>query len=120
MNNGVYGKTIENFRIRIGVRLISNINNYSKSKPKPSYVSQKIFDKVAIRKSKVTLKFNKSAYFGMCILDLSKVFMYEFHYDYIKNNYAIKSRLLFIDTVSLMYETKTEDAYVYVYFSKEK
>ena len=37
--------------------------------------------------------------------------MYEFHYDYIKNKYDNKSRLLFTDTDSLMYEIKTEDLY---------
>ena len=47
----------------------------------------------------------------MCILELSKVFMYEFHYDYIKNKYGNNSRLLFTDTDSLMYEIKTGDVY---------
>ena len=47
----------------------------------------------------------------MCILELSKVLMYEFHYDYIKNKYDNKSKLLFTDTDSLMYEIKTEDVY---------
>ena len=47
----------------------------------------------------------------MCILDLSKVLMYEFHYDYIKNKYDNKSKLLFRDTDSFMYEIKTEDVY---------
>ena len=37
--------------------------------------------------------------------------MYKFHYDYIKNKYNKKSKLLFIDTDSLMYESKTEDVY---------
>ena len=37
--------------------------------------------------------------------------MYIFHYDYIKNIYDNKSKLLFKDTVSLMYEIKTEDVY---------
>ena len=47
----------------------------------------------------------------MCILDLSKVLMYEFHYDYIKNKYDNISKLLFADTDSLMYGIKTEDVY---------
>ena len=47
----------------------------------------------------------------MCIFELSKVLMYEFHYDYIKNKYDNNSRILFIDTDSLMYEIKTEDVY---------
>ena len=44
-------------------------------------------------------------------LELSKVLMYEFHYDYITNKYGNKPRLLFTDTDSLMYEIKTEDVY---------
>ena len=39
----------------------------------------------------------------MCILELSKVQIYEFHYDFIKNKYDSKSKLLFIDAESLMY-----------------
>ena len=71
----------------------------------------KIFDNdlVAIHKSKVTLTFNKPVYVGMCILDLSKVLIYEFHYSYIENEYSNSSRLSFTDTDSLMYEIKTED-----------
>ena len=55
----------------------------------------------------------------MCILELSKALMYEFHYDYIKNRYDNKSKLLFTDTDSLMYEIKTEDAYEDVSSNKE-
>ena len=58
-------------------------------------MSNKIFDNdlVAIRKNNVTLRLNKLAYIGMCILVLSKVLMYEFHYDYIENNYGNNSKL---------------------------
>ena len=76
-------------------------------------MSHKIFgnDSVAMRKNKVTLTLNKPAYIVMCMLELSKVFMYEFHCEYIKNKYGNKSRLLFTDTDSLMYEIETEDVY---------
>ena len=47
----------------------------------------------------------------MCILELSKVLMHEFHYDYIKNKYGSNLKLLFTDTDGLMYEIKTEDVY---------
>ena len=65
-------------------------------------MSHKIFDNdlVAIRKNIVTLTLNKPAYIGMCILESSKVLMYEFHCDYIKNNYGNNSRLLFTETDS--------------------
>ena len=67
-------------------------------------MSHKIFDNnlVAIRQSKVALRLNKPAYTGMYILELSKVLIYEFHYDYIKNQYDNKSKLLFTDTDSLI------------------
>ena len=44
----------------------------------------------AIHKSKLALKLNKPVYIRMCVLELSKVFMYEFHYDYIKMKYDSK------------------------------
>ena len=47
----------------------------------------------------------------MCILELSKVLMCEFHHNYIKNICNYKSKLLFTDTDSLMYEIKTDDFY---------
>ena len=104
---------MENVRNRTNVKLISNEEDYLKCISKRSYMSQKLFDNdlVAIRKSKVLLKLNKPAYIGMCILELSKVLMYEFNYDYIKNNYDIKTKLLFTDTDSLIFEIKTEDVY---------
>ena len=54
----------------------------------------------------------------MCILDLRKLLIYEFHYDYIKNKHDSKSKLLFTDTDSVTYEMKTED--VYGDFSNDK
>ena len=61
---------------------------------KSRYMSHNIFDNnlVAVRKSKITLALSKPVYIGMCILDLSKILMNEFHYDYIKNEYDNKSR----------------------------
>ena len=83
-------------------------------------MSHKIFDNnlVPIRKIKLALKLNKPVYIGMCILDLSKVLMCKFHYDYIKNKYDNELKLLFADIDSLMYEIKTE--YVYEDFSTNK
>ena len=104
---------MENLKNRINVKLVNNEKEYLTCTSKPSYISHKIFDNnlVAKRKIKLALKFNEPAYIGMCILELRKVLMYEFHYDYFKNNYENKSNLLFTHTDTLMYEIKTEDIY---------
>ena len=113
MNNAVYRKTMEDIKNRIDVKLGSNKKYYLKWTSKLSYMLIKIFenDLVAILKNKVTLPLNKPAYIGMCILELSKVLMYEFHYDYITNKSGNNSTLLFTNADSLMYEIKTEDFY---------
>ena len=120
MNNALYVKTMENLRNRIHVKHVSNKKDYLKWTSKPSYISKKIFDNdlVAISNTTVTLTLNKLTYIGMCILDLSKVLMYEFYYVYIKNKYGNDSMLLFTDADSLMYEIKTED--IYEDFSKDR
>ena len=77
-------------------------------------MSQKIFenDLAMIRKCKVILTLKKPAYVGVCILELTEALMDKLHYNYIKNEYGSKSRLLFIDTDSSMYE-------IYVWCIKE-
>ena len=72
---------MENVRNRIDVKLVNNEKDYSECTSKPSFMSHKIFDNnlFAIRKSKLALKLNKPAYIEMCILDLYKVLMCEFH-----------------------------------------
>ena len=59
---------------------------------------------------KVVMK--KPVYLGQAILDLSKIVMYEFHYDYMKPKYDDENlKLCYMDTDSLVYEIKTEDFY---------
>ena len=113
MNNSVFGKTMENLRKRVNVRLVTDKEKLLKLSSKPSYVSSKIFNEnlVAVHKIKETLLMNRPAFVGACILDLSKTFMYDFHYNYIKCKYGDKAKLLFTDTDSLTYEIETPDAY---------
>ena len=77
---------MENIRKRVDVRLVTDKNKLLKMSSKPTYISSKIFNEnlVAVHKIKETLVLNRSAYLGMCILDLSKTLLYDFHYNYIK------------------------------------
>ena len=114
MNNSVFGKTMENIRNRVDVRLVNNEERASKLAAKPNLRSPpKIFSEnlISIHLKKIRLTMNKPIYLGMCILDLSKTLMFDFHYNYIKAKYDNKAKLLFTDTDSLMYEIETEDFY---------
>ena len=122
MNNSVFGKTMENIRKRVDVRLVTDENKLLKLASKPTYVSSKIFNEnlVAVHKIKETLTLNRPAYVGMCILDLSKTLMYDFHYNYIKDKYGDKARLLFTDTDSLTYEIEADDVFQDFWNDKDK
>ena len=45
MTNSIYGKTMENLRKRINVRLVNNERDFLKYTSRPTYVTHKIFDK---------------------------------------------------------------------------
>ena len=122
MNNSVFGKTMENIRKRVDVRLVTDEKKLLKLTSKPTYVSSKIFNEnlVAVHKIKEILTLNRPAYVGMCILDLSKTLMYDFHYNYIKNKYGDKAKLLFTDTDSLTYEIEAKDVYKDFWNDKDK
>ena len=113
MNNSVFGKTMENIRNRVNVKLVNTGEQFKKLTAKPNYESRKIFNEnlVSVHMKKTRLTMNKPVYLGMSILDLSKIVMYDFHYRYIKPKYGNKAKLLFTDTDSLFYEIETEDFY---------
>ena len=107
----VYGKSMENIRKRISVKLINNSKDYLRCVSKPNFISQKIIDKnfIAVHQIKSVLTLNKPIYVGFSILELSKLLMCKFHYDYVCNKHD--AQLLFIDTDSLVYEIKSENVY---------
>ena len=113
MNNSVFGKTMENIRNRVNINLVNDREKAKKLTANPNFKHLNIFSEelIAVYMKRTKLKFDKPVYLGMCILDLSKTIMYEFHYNYIKKKYGDKEKLLFTDTDSLMYEIKTEDFY---------
>ena len=113
MNNSVFGKTMENIRNRVNVKLVNKREKARKLIAKPNFKHCKVFSEnlISIHMKKTSLVMNKPVYLGACILDLSKTIMYDFHYNYIKPMYGDKAKLLFTDTDSLMYEIETEDFY---------
>ena len=113
MNNSVFGKTMENIRNRVNVKLVNTEEKLRKLVAKPNFKSRKIFNEnlVSVHMKKTSLTMVKPVYLGMCILDLSKTIMFDFHYNYIKSKYGDKAKLLFSDTDSLMCEIETEDFY---------
>ena len=113
MNNSVFGKTMENIRNRVDIRLVTRESQAKRLTCRPNYQHHTIFSKnlAAVHMKKVKLYFNKPVYLGMSILDLSKTLMYDFHYNYIKPKYGENAKLLFTDTDSLAYEIETEDFY---------
>ena len=113
MNNSVFGKTMENIRNRVNVKLVNMGEQFKKLTAKPNYESRKIFNEnlVSVHMKKTSLIMNKPVYLGMCILDLSKIIMFDFHYKYIKPKYGKQAKLLFTDTDSFLYEIQTEDFY---------
>ena len=111
MNNSVFGKTMENIRNRVDIRLVNDRRKAEKLAAKPNLKHLTIFDGdlVSIHMKRTKLKFNKPVYCGMAILDLSKTLMYDFHYNYIKPKFGENAKPLFTDTDLLCYEIQTDD-----------
>ena len=113
MNNAVFGKTIENVRKHRDIKLVKTDKKRNKLVSEPNFHTMKLIDNnlaiIEIRKVKV--KMNKPIYLGLSILDISKITMYEFYYDYVKIKYEDKARLCYMDTDSFVVNIKTKDFY---------
>jgi len=109
----VFGKTMQNIEKHVDLRLVTNEKEALKLSARVNYDRCTIFDEnlVAVHMKKTELFYDKPIYLGMCILDISKTLIVDFHYNYIKNKYGDRAKLLFTDTDSLAYEIKTEDFY---------
>jgi len=121
MNNSFFGKTMEDKRKRINVKLMTDERKLIKYISKPTYVNSKIFNEnlVAVHNIMEKVKLDKPIYVGFSILDISKTLMYDFHYKYIKKLYDDKSKLLFTDTDSLCNEIETKNIYQDMFNNKD-
>lgn len=114
--NAIYGKTMENLRLRSDIKLKTYWEGrYGARKliSLPNFKKSTIFDEnlVAIEMNKTNILMNKPIAIGMSILDLSKVLMYDFHYNHMKLKYGENIIIVYTDTDSLVYEIKTDCFY---------
>ena len=112
MNNSVFGKMMENIRKHRNIKLVTTEEKYLRTVMKPNFKSGVLFgeDLMGCEMGKIKVVMNKPVYLGQAMLDLSKIVMYEFHYDYMVPKYGLeKLKLSYMDTDSLVYDIKTED-----------
>lgn len=119
MNNSIYGKTMENVDNRVDVKLLSHWETIGRKfgaeifVAKPNFKNLAIFSEnlVAIQMEKQSIMYDKPVYVGFSILDVSKICIYEFYYDYLKRLYGNQVSLLYTDTDSLILEIYTDNFY---------
>ena len=113
MKNAVFGKTMENVTKHRDIKLVKTDKKRNKLVSEPNYHTMKLIDNnlAIIEMRKVKVKMNKPIYLGLSILDISKITMYEFWYDYVKSKYEDKARLCYMDTDSFAVNIKTKDFY---------
>ena len=105
---------MENIRKHRNIKLVTTEEKYLCTVMKPNFKSGILFGKnlMGCEIGKIKVVMNKPVYLGQAILDLSKIVMYEFHYDYMVPKYGLeKLKLCYMDTDSLVYDIKTEDVY---------
>ena len=113
MNNTVFGKTMENVRKHRDNKLVTTDKRRNQLVSEPNYHTTKCFSEnlIEIGMKKTKVKMNKPIYLGLSTLDLSKIVMYEFWYDYMKPKYSTKTKICYVDTDSFIIHIKTKDLY---------
>ena len=109
MNNGVFGKTMENVRKHRDIKLVTTDKKRSKLVSKLNYHTiNYISENLSIIEMKRTkVKMNKPIYLGLSILEISKILMHEFWYDYMEPKYGYNVKLCYMDTDSFIMNIKT-------------
>ena len=114
MNNSVFGKMMETIRKHRNIKLVMTDEKYLHTVICLNFKSGVLFGEnlMGCEMGKIKVVMNKPVYLGQAMLDLSKIIMYEFHYDYMVPKYGLeKLKLCYMDTDSLVYDIKTEDFY---------
>ena len=104
VNNAVFGKTMENVRKHRDIKIVTTEIRRNYLISEPNYHTSNFFieNLLAIEMKKTEIIMNRPVYIGLSILELSKILMYEFWYDYVKPKYdENQSCVIWIQTVSL-------------------
>ena len=111
--NAVFGKGMESVRKRMNVRVVNNVKTASKLISKAQFLSHDILGSnlVCFNMQKACVNLNKAIYTGFFVLELSKLHMAKFHYDFVKEKWGDRAKLLVTDTDSLAYLITTADVY---------
>ena len=93
MNYAVYGKTMENLKNGIKIRVVKNNQDFIKYTSRPTCINQKLFENnlAAIHEKKISLTLNKPIYVGFTVLETSKWEMYNFHYNFMIRKFNTSS-----------------------------
>ena len=113
MNNAVFGKTMENIGKHRNIKLVTTDKKINKLVSEPNYhtMNYSSEDLSIIETNKTRVKMNKPIYLGLSILDISKILIYEFWYDFMKPKYGNDVKLCYMDTDSFVMNIKTNDFY---------
>ena len=113
MYNAVFGKTMENVRKHRDIKLVTTDKKRSKLVSEPNYHTMNYIpeDLSVIEMKRTKVKMNKPIYLGLSILEISKLLMYEFCYDYMKPKYGDNVKLCYMETDSFIMNIKTGDFY---------
>ena len=108
MNNFVFGKTMENVRNNRDIKLTTLEKRRKRLVSEPNYHSCKKLSNhlMTIKMKKTKFKMNKPLYLRMSVLDISKILMYEFWYNYIKSKYGDRAKLCYTILTALLITLK--------------
>ena len=122
MNIAVFGKTMENIRKHRDIKLVTTDKKRNKLVSEPNYhtINYISEDLYIIEMNKRKVKMNKPIYLGLSILDISKMLMYEFWYDYMKPKYNDNVKLCYMNTDSFIMNIKSNDFYKDIAHDVEK
>ena len=112
--NSIFGKTITNLEKRVQVRFVTKENHLQNDINSPLFKSADIINSKLVQTNKMyrTRRINSPYPLGATILELSKLTLFRWHYNFFQKKFGSDNiELCLTDTDSLLYFIQTEDVY---------